>query len=941
MKPNQIIASILLLATFLSISLLPARVQAQVGDPFEITFGQPNIWSLEQAHYLLAQMRERSMRIRANELENLDPNSAEASRINLIRQMFGLNAQFTQRPDFGPGLTTAAESPTPVPSPEPVPSPAVAPSPLDGTILSSLLSGDFLRKLNSDSKLNATTRLDNHVQLQYEIIAKQLTLLRDEVGPDERLVFLELPQTIYSSGTDTKGKVVQTYWEIAGFTEYNREADLDKSLEKIKNYFIDVEKAYTQARGKYDEITVKNPRYKELLESVKTIETNHAAEVKTCADDADCKRRKEEELKQRQEALNTFRNDPANKEKVAEFDKLKGDFDKKEGDFNQIKGAIKELEQRRADLKYNETVRQAREALDRISQRGAAPNSEIVERVITNGKFAISKFGDNKPADLNTEITNRRMRTVDIIPRQSSLNVNDIQETVKSSVLGGAFSFLFGLGARTNFQRQRDTFEQYLHQDIYASGFGKGENIFGWTFGPVPGTKRVASGVRTTYAVLVVPRSAEALVLNARGCYYSRLKFQPRRVMDPTNENAYKDDGNGRRWQDDDVRECSDKKQYILPVPNAGDANGFWITGVDYTPVEKAQKVVASIKGKNFTSQVGVLVNGVPLQQVVELTRKLPSRDLETRDFCENDICGRYEIIDAEEISMVFKMPKDFEGTPEISVVGPGRAVNLRDFPIKVTAHGTKFENEGDTCERCKINEDKIPFMFGTRASNPDTKLSITDLQVFPNGTTGAGSSAFLSGTKFTGLEDIYVNGDKIEDSAPPAAGGTPTLRKEFISSKQYKIIFDLQGRDTVTVLVRQCREEVAQPNGQKKIREIACTTLPTNNSMIATVVRTFQVNTSTQFIITSANALRYDKTKKEMFIRIEGTGLENVKLFKINDKPVKEEDGKEIPVSSREMLVRLVNPSATVKITLKNSSGVEISAVVIRPPDVEETDEP
>ena len=56
--------------------------------------------------------------------------------------------------------------------------------------LNNLISSDFLNKLysdsaNSSSALQASTQLDNYIQGQYEVlIAKQLTLLRDEVKQD-------------------------------------------------------------------------------------------------------------------------------------------------------------------------------------------------------------------------------------------------------------------------------------------------------------------------------------------------------------------------------------------------------------------------------------------------------------------------------------------------------------------------------------------------------------------------------------------------------------------------------------------------------------------------------------------------------------------------------------------------------------------------------------
>ncbi|HEX8267142.1 MAG TPA: hypothetical protein VF596_17200 [Pyrinomonadaceae bacterium] len=910
MKLKQITASVLLLVVFLNLLLLP--VQAQVGDPIEITFGQPNIWSLEQAHYLLSQMRERSMRIKADELTDLDPNSAEASRINLIRQLFGLTGEFRQNPNSPSAIPST--SPTPVPSPAAFPSPITEPSPLAGTILSQLLDKDFLKKLNSDSKLNATTRLDNHVQLQYEIIAKQLTLLRDEVGPDERLVFLELPQTIYASAHDTKGKVVQTYWEIAGYSEYDRATDLDESLRKIKENYEIVKKSQQLAEEAVK--TADFTEYKTYRDNIEKAIKDYETAEKRCLENpqSECKSNLTLLEAKRTTQMGSFEKFKTNnEEKVKLYDAAKIEYDEITKTREYIENAFKKLNAQRIKESNNKAANNARETIERIEQQGSLPNYEIIQRVMKSGNFASSQFRkEGQPfQSLGDYVNNRRTRAVDIIPRQSSLNINDIQETVKSSILGGAFSFLFGLGLRTNFQRQRDTFEQYLHQEIYASGFGKGENIFGWTFGPVPGTKRIASGVRTTYAVVVVPRKAEALVMNARGCYFSHKKFQPQNVMDG-NETAF----NGQNWKDDDDRDCSGKKQYVIPIPNGGDARGFWLTSVDYAPVEKGQKIVLSIKGRNFTSQVGVLVNGVPLQQVVELTRKLPSDDLLIRDYCENEICGKYEVIDAEEITTVFRMPKDFEGTPEISIVGPGRTVSLSELNIQIKPHG------GSQCEKCNIKAKNVPFMFGTRATATPDKLTLTELQVFSSEDPKVKSSAILSGTKFTGKETIFVDGIVLNKDT----------EQLFISNKQYKIDFNLKKSDSVSVLIKQCTKKQPEDSKEKPVIEFCNTD---SDQDITTVIKAFPVNTS-QFTITNVTALRFDSVRDEMFVRIEGTGFENVKLSKVDDIEEKPSVSAIIPVSSRELLVKIAQPRSTVKITLRNLSGAEISTVVIRPPDID-----
>ena len=55
-------------------------------------------------------------------------------------------------------------------------------------------------------------------------------------------------------------------------------------------------------------------------------------------------------------------------------------------------------------------------------------------------------------------LDNRTVRTVELIPRQSSLNVNDMNLKVKAGALNFVFSTLFGFGSQLKAQRQREQF---------------------------------------------------------------------------------------------------------------------------------------------------------------------------------------------------------------------------------------------------------------------------------------------------------------------------------------------------------------------------------------------------------------------------------------------------------------------------------------------------
>ena len=295
--------TVLLMFSMFSSGLLPlstTAAQDRRRKPVIVSFGQPNIWSLEQAHYLLARMHMTNLDLQAKALtdEDLDPNRITGTRIQIIKQLLEIGAQFDQGIGFqnqrivenarfnderrrnaitsrdqlrdeslniereknkliseretitDPDSDRARELDAQIkrmtndqkaidkqadakdseiktlnePSGS-ISSPTPTSSPFDKnrlpTGLLEKLTEDQLKKLatnEKDPQLNATTMLDNSVQMQYEIIAKQLTLLRDEVGPGERLVFLELPQSVYTTPGPGDEKMAQSWWHVNGYT---------------------------------------------------------------------------------------------------------------------------------------------------------------------------------------------------------------------------------------------------------------------------------------------------------------------------------------------------------------------------------------------------------------------------------------------------------------------------------------------------------------------------------------------------------------------------------------------------------------------------------------------------------------------------------------------------------------------------------------------------
>lgn len=923
-----------------------ASAQERKRKPVVVSFGQPSIWSLEQAHYLLARMHQENLEVRASSLTALDPNETHATRIQLLKQLLEVGAQFDQgvgvqnerivrNNEFNdnrrrelitrrdslqgesldlsreisrleierarmntadPPATAEAKAakdteiakkreeqaavdkqitfhngeigtPSASGTPESLAAPTPSGSPLNSRLPAGLFDAEefkaLLRDEAKDPRLNATTRLDNHVQMQYEIIAKQLTLLRDEVGPGERLVFLELPQSVYTTPGPGDEKMAQAWWHVNGYTKTDPLLRLLLELYEVEQKWrqIQVVPAFAEfANSRPPDGTACN-RYATENMKRRESEKNQTAEAQS-------------RVNVLRETFYEFQceYETARARLIRDlFREARSDFSRAQQggarDTSEMVQAIREAigvsaltrnerrdrernedaggEVRRSvDLKQAgltaEAVRKRRDALkdkllcilsdpDRnINNPGNCPDpggfdlsqefdfKKGIEYVRMDGRA--DRGGGEDGAGAN-DIELRTVRTVDIIPRQSSLNVNDIQSTVKATGILAAFKFLFGFAGQVNFQRQREQFEQFIHQELYASGFGKGNRDFGWTFGALPGTKRVAPGVRTTYAVLVVPDDAESLVLSARGCYFPRKSYQPLDFEDTTHKD-WDREGKFRSYN------CGDEQTYILPIPGGGDRSNFWVTNVDYIAAADGSRATVSIRGKNFSTQMGVLVNGVPLWPAVGLAQPLLGARARTdaneqeakirgltlpKQTCGGDqsagqnantkLCGDYERIDPGQIVISFTMPTGFSGIPTITLVAPGKAVDINTLP-NLTVNGVRNTRLADA-----------DFVFGAR---PQPRIA--DFRVFLVSPNSRDAYALLTGDGFDAADEVYVNGELLE----PKSAQNAKKYREYKSPKLYRLMFPLPPGDKVYVTVRKddsapVTKEFANPLQPKK----------------------------------------------------------------------------------------------------------------------------
>jgi hypothetical protein len=872
--------------------LSPLRVNAQVNrKPVIISFGQPNIWSLEQAHYLLARMHERSLDLasRTPDDEDLDPNATNGTRLSTLKTLLEAGVSFDQgigsqnqllaqanqhtferrralearkdqrmldlqrvggelaglnfeREQMNANGATDAEKKlkdteiksktaeqaslnTEItnidtelgknPAPTGTPTSVAAPTPFDkskftdSVVDKMLASDDFKKELRNDVRLAATTMLDNHIQMQYEIIAKQLTLLRDEVGPNERLVFLELPQSLYTTPGKSEEMVAQVWWKVTTATPLDEPPRI---------------------------------RTKELV------------------------RQYQQELSAQSAKLDNQRQE----KKLVDQD-------------------IDEARKNRRPIPPQLNARSAELTADIIDteQRLTSFTERLNEAIIQQGQQTAERIRDDRR---KTSITNpvelaKKVRTVDLIPRQSSLNVNDIQDTVKSGAFTAAFSFLFGLGGKVTYQRQRELYEQYIHQDIFASSFGKGTGEFGWTFGPLPGTKRIAPGIRTTYAVMVIPKNVKDLSFVTSGCYFSRKRNAPASFA----ETSLTD------WQKSNSYRCDTASApYVVTIPDARE-DGFYVNGVRYKKGVKAgQRVAVSLYGRDFSAQTGILVDGVSLRPSVGVAQPLLAARRDGAAFgAVNGISGEFERLNANQLVLTFSMPEGYTGTPTITVVAPGRAVDINNLYLEVNG----VPNQ---------QLDGAPFMFGKR---PQDELTLSALDLFRKDSKSKRAFAVLSGVKLPAKfdpakVDLRVNG---VPAVPEDKTGDKPVEVLDDGADFYRLEFDLPDSDTIDVSIISDGEYATQsfPN-PLRLR------------------------------ISEASVVAFDGKGKEavLTLRLKGTGFGNSPEITVQGvtKP------NVIPINSGEAAVEVKNPPALIVITVTNSdSKASATTFVTRPPGKKE----
>lgn len=480
------------------------------------------------------------------------------------------------------------------------------------------------------------------------MIAKQLTLLRDEVGPTERVVFLELPSAVYSVPKKSDNFIAQVRWEV---TEH-----CQNSQPEAEAATVEVEQSPT-------------PQPSPQSPGFPSQET------------------------------------------------------------------------------YYET------AIRRAGELGFQP-----EERPTPTPTPIERCEQATPNDT---------RTVDIVPRQSALNVNSIHETSSGFALAARFLSVFGFGAKVDYQRQRDIYDQFVYQDIFASGFGKGSNRFGWTFGALPGTKALSPGVRTTFAVVVIPASATKIKITGTGYAFPRSENQPDQSIAP-----------------DAV------EHFDIKVP-ANDVNAFRVEKADYATVQSGKRVSLVLGGPYFSPQVGVLVNGVPLERAVAIAPidlPTPPSGGGTNN---GGITGQYEYVNSTRLIASFSLGNDYEGTPIISLVTPDKTSIINRYHIDV--------NHSNWMRDSLAFHALLEPMFLL-------PLAISKVEFVDNWTdsTGPHMRAVVTGRGFRPRASIAINGESVQwysqrsthqyefIFAPPKAPSWDITIRQNTAQGQEEVVYSL-----------------------------------------------------------------------------------------------------------------------------------------------------
>jgi len=432
---------------------------------------------------------------------------------------------------------------------------------------------------------------------------------------------------------------------------------------------------------------------------------------------------------------------------------------------------------------------------------------------------AVAAAGD----DPEFVLVDQKPYLFEMTPQQSEMNISRNQALRKRFTFSGAFTLLFGFGAGTRYDRQRDRFGQFLEQRVFIAGHGKGNSKFGWDYAPLPGEKWVAPGAYTTYGVLAVPKYRRALNFRVCESWMAKPKKISLGVVQKLPSEGCWDADTVKtfgEWDDapDSRSEEADRtfKELVVYLPKSSD---FWVSSMYYDTVPEGEDITVILRGKGFTRETTVLVNNTPLEPRWRLidpdtndVSYLPAEDrLQGKDKLPSSINSRiggsrttkgvYEVVSSDSIVLHFNTGSQ-SGVPQITVVSPHKSTHLNR--LKMTINGRRSVSLKDIAANFEAGRDAEHIFFMPKAGWPGVSgwryLSVDSAKREFSALLTLAGADLTAGKTGSRIEVALSSGDKpLKALAPGEFQLMPKQRRIFISNQA------AEG-DAVTVRIARCQ---------------------------------------------------------------------------------------------------------------------------------------
>jgi hypothetical protein len=752
----------IIICAALVVPLLPKATFA--GDTIErvqVKLGKPSVWSLAQAHYLLASMHKKNSKIGLDDIKaaDIDPNAANATRLQILRTVLGIQAEFNQK--------VGAEN------------------------QSKLREEQFKVKRRADAQVELAAKEEELRAERTELngLKRRLAVMQetDRQREEER----EAQSQAESTRDETDKITIKKFIPLTD-EDQKRKTDIAKLQQKVAAQQANVDglngevtALNTQANGDVTPLALTDTS---LTPNTIALPTASTTSMQKLIDNALSKSGKpslaasialdnyigmQYEIIAKQLTLlrdevgpdqrviflelpSSIYTVPCKSEDyVVQVHWKVNDYFKDSGIKDQDIDELKPIPR----TAFDDMVEEFKAYVQKLtlSRQTSSLQTPSSKQARSNDNESLDTLV--KPASTRDDRTQLRgvwkrfddsnqTRAIDIIPRQSALNINDFHATVSQKNFLGVLKLLSGFGIKVDYQRQRELYEEFLQQEVFASGFGKGRQDFGWTFGPLPGTNRIAPGQRATYAVLAIPRDASALNLVGNAIAYKRTKTPMTEFPDFPDQAKV---GTGQLIA---------HGNFVVSVPNER-TEGFDVRSIAYTPVHCGAPLTAVIGGEYFSPQINVFVENTPLTRVLNFGSG-EKKELTTLENTSK-IKGFFELVNSKQLVLTFDMgDPDFVGTPNITLVTPEKTSSINFYPLVVNYHQGFLGYRRVSLRNICVTEPMFMKPFGL------TAVEITS--------DGSYFKARLTGTGLRRKATIWVNDNQItnvidSDARTPTSG--------------------------------------------------------------------------------------------------------------------------------------------------------------------------